>query len=95
MLHFDLRTPDSAYDFILRMCKMTGQEFIEDFHVNCSADFEIFWEKHYSQLKSINSDRIKIYAFHKKYLLNFREQSKKAETGRYLILERKEPLKSG
>ena len=64
MLHFDLRTPDSAYDFILRMCKMTGQEFIEDFHVNCSADFEIFWEKHYSQLKSINSDRIKIYAFH-------------------------------
>lgn len=39
MLHFDLRTPDSAYDFILRMCKMTGQEFIEDFHVNCSVHY--------------------------------------------------------
>lgn len=64
MLHFDLRTPDSAYAFILSMCKITGQEFIEDFYVNCSADFETFWEKHYSQLKNIDSDRIKIYAFH-------------------------------
>lgn len=64
MLHFDLRTPDSAYYFILDMCEMTGQEFIEDFHIDCSADFEAFWEKHYSRLKRINSDRIRIYAFH-------------------------------
>ena len=43
MLHFDLITSDSAYYFVLDMCEMTGQEFIEDFYIDCSANFETFW----------------------------------------------------
>ncbi len=64
MLHFDLRTPDSAYYFVLDMCKMTGQEFVSDFHIDCNGDFETFWDKHYIQLKKINPENIRIYAFH-------------------------------
>lgn len=64
MLNFNLSTPDLAYDFILDVCKMTGQEFLKDFRIECHSDFEIFWKKHFSYFKTINPDKIRIYAFH-------------------------------
>lgn len=43
MYDFDLRTPDSAYDFLLTFFNMSGEEYIEELIINSGYDFEKFW----------------------------------------------------
>lgn len=42
MYDFDLRTPDSAYDFLLTFFNMSGEEYIEELNINSGNDFENF-----------------------------------------------------
>lgn len=64
LMDFDLRTTDSAFDFVQDLLGMTGQQFIHEYMVECEGDYERLWERHYNQLKHIDASRIRIWAFH-------------------------------
>lgn len=63
-MDFDLRTTDSAYYFVLDVLGYTGEQFIDDYIVECNRDYELLWSKHYNQLKHIDSNKIRIWSFH-------------------------------
>lgn len=63
-MDFDLRTIDSAYSFVLNLLGLTGEEFVVEYVVECSRDFEQLWDKYYNQIKHIVASQIRIWAFH-------------------------------
>lgn len=64
ILYFDLRTPNSAYKFLLDFLGMTGEDFVMDYIVKCNKDFETFWRKQFDRLEAVNVTDIRIMAFH-------------------------------
>ena len=63
-MDFDLRTPDSAYAFVLSILGMSGEQFIDEYLLECNQDYEKFWIKHSNRLKHFDASRIRIWAFH-------------------------------
>lgn len=63
-MDFDLRTTDSAYSFVLDTLGITGEQFIDEYIVECDRDYERLWEKHYRQLKHIDARKVRVWAFH-------------------------------
>lgn len=61
---FDIRTPDSAYEFIKDFFKITGSEFIDEYVIRCNNNFEEFWDKHLNYIDSVNIDSLKYTVFH-------------------------------
>lgn len=61
---FDLRTCDSAYDFVLEFMGMSSSEFFHDYIKDCEKDFEVFWEKNNQRIKQVNIINLRIIAFH-------------------------------
>jgi len=64
MYDFDLRTPDSAYEFLLSFFNMSGEEYIEELIINSSSDFEKFWDRNAAKVNEISIDRIRVWGFH-------------------------------
>ena len=50
---FDLRTTDSAYSFVLDTLGITGEQFIDEYIIECDRDYERLWEKYYRQISTI------------------------------------------
>ena len=63
-MDFDLRTTDSAYSFVLDTLGITGEQFIDEYIIECDRDYERLWEKYYRQLKHIDASKIRVWAFH-------------------------------
>lgn len=63
-MYFDLRTHELAYKFLLDFLGMTGEDFNMDYIVECNKNFEIFWQKHFDTLESIDIRNLRIMAFH-------------------------------
>jgi len=63
-MDFDLRTPDSAYAFVQNILGITGEQFIDEYVIECDRDYERLWKKYYSHLKYVDASRIRIWAFH-------------------------------
>lgn len=64
MYNFDLRTPDSAYDFLLTFFNMSGQEYIEELIINSDNEFEKFWNRNAARVNDISLDNIRVWGFH-------------------------------
>ena len=64
MYDFDLRTPDSAYDFLLTFFNMSGAEYIEYLIIDSGNDFEKFWDLNAAKVNDINIDNIRVWGFH-------------------------------
>jgi len=64
MLKFDLRTPDSAYYFILDLLGIDGQTFTEDYICNCNSDVDQLYDMYYSTISRVKIADIRIFAFH-------------------------------
>lgn len=64
MYNFDLKTPDSAYDFLLTLFNMSGQEYIEELIINSDNEFEEFWNRNAARVDDINLDNIRVWGFH-------------------------------
>ena len=62
-MDFDLRTTDSAYSFVLDTLRITGEQFIDEYIVECDRDYERLWEKYYRQLRDIDASKIRVWAF--------------------------------
>lgn len=63
-MDFDLRTPNSAYSFVLNLLGMKGEDFISEYFIECERDYEKFWKKHAKRLTNVDASRIRIHAFH-------------------------------
>lgn len=64
MYNFDLRTPDSSYDFLLTLFNMSGQEYIEELIINSDNEFEKFWDRNEAKVNDISLDNIRVLGFH-------------------------------
>lgn len=64
MYDFDLRTPDSAYNFLLTFFNMSGQEYIEELIINSDNEFEKFWNRNVARVNDISVDNIRVWGFH-------------------------------
>lgn len=60
-MDFDLRTTDSAYSFVLDALGITGEQFIDEYIVECDRDYERLWEKYYRQLVRWSIDKNSAY----------------------------------
>ncbi|MFX4263149.1 hypothetical protein ACOBQJ_13255 [Pelotomaculum propionicicum] len=63
-MKFDIRTPDSAFEFIMNFFNITGPAFIDEYIIQCNNCFDEFWEKHLDYIDSIDIDSIQYMAFH-------------------------------
>ena len=63
-IDFDITTPDSAYDFILNVLGMTGEEFITEYKLHCKGDFELLWQRNHKKLDSLDLSNVRFIAFH-------------------------------
>ena len=63
-MKYDLRTCDSAYDFILDFMNMTSKEYLDELLIGCKNDFDIFWERNYDRIAEVDISELQIMAFH-------------------------------
>lgn len=63
-MDFDIRTPDSAYEFVLWMTGLRGDEFIEKYNIDCHGDLDAFWDEIVDIIIDIDVRNIRIVAFH-------------------------------
>lgn len=63
MYNFDLRTPDSAYDFLITFFNMSGQEYIEELIINSDNEFEKFGDRNVARVNDISVDNIRVCGF--------------------------------
>lgn len=63
-MDFDLRTCNSAFDFILDLLQMKSNEYVEELIMNSGNDFEVFWERNIDRIAKVNVHDIKVMAFH-------------------------------
>ena len=61
---FDIRTPDSAFSFVLEFLQISSRDFINNYFVVCSGDFEVFCETYSHAIFKNNFENIDILAFH-------------------------------
>lgn len=64
MYDFDLRTPDSAYYFLLAFLDISGEDYIEELVINSNNEFEKFWKRNVARVKKIKLDDIRVWGFH-------------------------------
>lgn len=63
-LIFDIRTPDSAFEFIQDFFKITGSEFIDKYIIECNHSIDEFWDKHLEYIDSVDIDSLKYKVLH-------------------------------
>ena len=63
-MKYDLRTCDSAYDFILDFMNMTSKEYLDELLIGCKNDFDIFWKRNYDRIAEVDISELQIMAFH-------------------------------
>lgn len=63
-MRFDLRSCDSAYEFVLNVMDMSSDEYVTELLINSRNDFEIFWKRNIEQIKNVDFSDLQIMAFH-------------------------------
>ena len=63
-MNYDIRTCDSARQFVLDFMNMTPNEFETEYNDECQKDFEKFWERNIDRIQEVDISNIKIMAFH-------------------------------
>lgn len=63
-MDFDLRTKDSAISFVEHILGMNEQQLKCKYNFDLEDEHERLWEYHYNQLKNIDANSIRIWAFH-------------------------------
>ena len=76
-MEFDLRTCDSALNFIINFMNMTEFEFMTDYMNKSGNDFENFWNRNLDRIKSVDISKLRIMAFHVLASLDNCEEIKK------------------
>lgn len=64
IMNFDIRTRDSARQFVLEFMNMTSNEFETEYNCGCQKDFDEFWERNFDRIQKVDILNIKIMAFH-------------------------------
>ena len=63
-MNYDIRTCDSARQFVLDFMNMTLNEFETEYNCECQKDYEKFWGRNLKRIQKVDISNIKIMAFH-------------------------------
>lgn len=63
-MDFDLTTPNNAYSFLLETLCISGSDFIKEYAINSSSNFDLFWKRNYKKLNAIDIRNMHFIAFH-------------------------------
>lgn len=61
---FDIRTPDSAWEFVQNFLNIDGSEFIDKYIIQCNNSFDNFWERNLNYIDSVDIDNLQYKVFH-------------------------------
>lgn len=63
-IDFDITTPNSAYEFLLKNLDFQKEELVMEYLVECGGDAELFAERNIYRIESKDFDEIHFIAFH-------------------------------
>lgn len=61
---FDIRTPDTAFDFLQEFLGITYEDFIDEYVIKCDENFDKFWYRWVDHINTINIDDLEFIVFH-------------------------------
>lgn len=61
---FDITNPDASYDWLYSVLNIEKGNLVSDYRLECNSDFDIFAEKHFSEIESMDIDRLELVVFH-------------------------------
>jgi hypothetical protein len=61
---FDITDPDAAYEWVLSVLGIEGGRFIEEFVINCSNDFDKFFDTYKNKIEAIDINKLELVAIH-------------------------------
>ena len=61
---YDITSSNSAYEWVLQVLGITGEEFIEKYIVDFQKDAEEFMEHYFEKIEAININELEIVALH-------------------------------
>lgn len=63
-MNFDLQTKDTACKFLLNFMQMSKSEYLDEYVLKCDSNYEIFWDRNFQKIDSIDISNIRVIAFH-------------------------------
>ena len=64
IIDYNITTSNDAYDFVLKVLRMTGEQLVMEYFVECNKDLDLFWERNYERLIDFNINNVRFFAFH-------------------------------
>lgn len=61
---YDIKTPDSACQFVQDFFNVSASEFINQYSNKCQNDFELFWDWNLEYINSTDISKLKYTVFH-------------------------------
>lgn len=63
-IDYNITTSNDAYDFVLKVLRMTGEQLVMEYFVECNKDLDLFWERNFERLIDFNINNVRFFAFH-------------------------------
>ena len=63
-IYYDVTNPDAAYEWVYSILDIKQGGLIEDYVLQCSSDFEKFFEEHIDKIKEIDINKLELVAIH-------------------------------
>ena len=61
---FDITNPDASYDWLYSVLNIEKGNLVSDYRLECNSDFDIFAEKHFAEIESMDIDQLELVVFH-------------------------------
>ena len=63
-LLYDITNPDASYDWLYSVLNIKKGDLISDYILECNKDFDIFFERHLSEVECMDINQLEIVVFH-------------------------------
>lgn len=63
-IYYDITNPDASYNWIHSVLNIKKGSIISDYVLECNNDFDTFFERHFSEVESIDINQLEMVVFH-------------------------------
>lgn len=61
---YDITNPDVAFEWIQSVLEIDGENFVEEYIINCGNDFDKFFDKNMNKIEAIDINKLEIVVIH-------------------------------
>lgn len=62
--YYDITNPDVSYEWLHAVLDMKKRDLISDYILECGNDFDIFFEKHLSEIERMDINQLELVVIH-------------------------------